>query len=76
MPCRLVSSFHFSKDRSAVDFRVNSSKYCFGLPGFLHSSSLHSCAYFRIVLSSLHIGIHTVASSFGSLAFVDDVLRT
>jgi len=73
MPCRLVSGFHFSKDRSAVDFRVNSSKYGFGLPGFLHSSGLQSCAYFRTVLSSLHIGIHTVASSFGSLTLIDDV---
>ena len=63
MPCRLVSSFHFSKDRSSVDFGVNSSKYCFGFPGILHSSGLHSCAYFRIVLSSLHTGIHTVSTS-------------
>jgi hypothetical protein len=75
MPCRLVSSFHFSKDRSAVGFRVNSSKYCFALPGFLHSSGLHSYAYFRIVVSSLHVGIHNVAISFGSLTFIDDVLR-
>lgn len=76
MPCRLISSFHLSKDGSAVIFRVNSSKYCFGLPGFLHPSGVHSCACFRIVLSSLHVGIHTVASPFGSLTLIDDVLST